>query len=698
MSFSDAPLNVSGDDVHLGFWTDYSHSGAQKYSLTLTTGHGNLFIAFIAIFVSLTGSYIWDIFRFASHQLLSRHTGQNVIYHQRQVALCNAGSPVSGFWKFWDLSLGWRKHKQSRIFTNFFPFLAASFILNAGFHVAGVFSSRIAMSNGVEVLLRGDSCGLIVVNTSNANPTSDYASQVAFQSRRIMSSYTYAQQCYDNNGSFQQACPTFPKPSLPYTITRNMSCPFPGQGDICRNNSGITLDSGFLNSQSDLGINTKPEQQFSFRTTMECIPIQHENYTALQSLNGTLNSTRTYVNFLYGYASQYGNASVIGNKTYQYPAEWPSADPTRYANIEYSLTVKTSFTGSDGKFINGFSSFKPISELQPAIGDVQLYFMSLNDISFASPVDDPWYSVHQKFDVVNVAGGPSQERYYRDDFMRVLGCVSKYQYCNPNAVPNATCTPLTGAVPAQEAAYGLFDTENQAYFNWTLQALSQAASPGGVVTNLGITSLLGRTAKFLSLQPALANNQWELEVENWFKVALADMQQNIVLQATGPGDPSVNRFVKKLNTTDQKKLCTTQKIRSNSYMNFSVLGLILTLAIGVLIMIVGTVLPTIAEHFNHNGYKSLEWKTNDVFQLQRLAYEGVGAGNWKRATHDCPTTDLNYPLPDLDINDLNHPRLRNDEVLEIADKPTLNQLRGGYISVPNPTLSGQYPRSSFSDD
>jgi hypothetical protein len=122
---------------------------------------------------------------------------------------------------------------------------------------------------------------------------------------------------------------------------------------------------------------------------------------------------------------------------------------------------------------------------------------------------------------------------------------------------------------------------------------------------------------------ALANNQWELEAENWFKIALADLQQTVVEQATGPTDPSIARFATKPNAADQETLCTNQKVSSTLFMNFSVLGLVLTLVIGGLIMLVAQILPPIIQRFAQDSYKTLEWKMDNMFQLQRLAYEGT---------------------------------------------------------------------------
>ena len=58
-----------------------------------------------------------------------------------------------------------------------------------------------------------------------------------------------------------------------------------------------------------------------------------------------------------------------------------------------------------------------------------------------------------------------------------------------------------------------------------------------------------------------------------------------------------------------------------------------------------------------NQYSRLEWSTNGTFQLQRLAHEELGIGEWESADEVIPTTKSHTDLAPLDISDLKHPRL-----------------------------------------
>ena len=60
----------------------------------------------------------------------------------------------------------------------------------------------------------------------------------------------------------------------------------------------------------------------------------------------------------------------------------------------------------------------------------------------------------------------------------------------------------------------------------------------------------------------------------------------------------------------------------------------------------------------YNQYAYLEWTTNWILQLQRLAHEGMGYGSWSRGTSSVPVTEGNDLVACLDISRLEHPVLQ----------------------------------------
>ena len=57
------------------------------------------------------------------------------------------------------------------------------------------------------------------------------------------------------------------------------------------------------------------------------------------------------------------------------------------------------------------------------------------------------------------------------------------------------------------------------------------------------------------------------------------------------------------------------------------------------------------------SYAYAEWRTGSILQLQRLAQEGVGAGNWSGATDLVPVTIPGERLAALDLQKPEHPKL-----------------------------------------
>lgn len=102
-----------------------------------------------------------------------------------------------------------------------------------------------------------------------------------------------------------------------------------------------------------------------------------------------------------------------------------------------------------------------------------------------------------------------------------------------------------------------------------------------------------------------------------------------------------------------------KKIRSDATTSFSVLGLIIVLCLGGLIILISfTIEPLtgwIEQGFGNDNYKQLEWATNEILQLQRLAHEELGCGTW--FGKNFPITVVGEKLAVLDISDPDHPML-----------------------------------------
>ncbi|KAL9616527.1 MAG: hypothetical protein Q9160_008620 [Pyrenula sp. 1 TL-2023] len=204
----------------------------------------------------------------------------------------------------------------------------------------------------------------------------------------------------------------------------------------------------------------------------------------------------------------------------------------------------------------------------------------------------------------------------------------------------------------------------------------------------GISSLKARSNFGQSAQGPLPADQWQQEVISWESTSLADIQRSVVEAVAGPSDPSIKQYVQ----SDVKSLsvdgfCVEQKIKSTAYTNFSVLGLIITLAVGGLIVVVSNVMEPICTFFikrrkeKRYKYKRLEWITNETLQLQRLVHEEFGLGTWSGASSSIPVTEKNEKLGTLDISNEDHPIMTRSA---FNSKP--EKLNGGSENVESAPL------------
>jgi hypothetical protein len=217
------------------------------------------------------------------------------------------------------------------------PLLVVAAATVACFGVAGIFTSRVSTSVGDHVLLKGRNCGLPRPETD-----SFFTNYVAYVSQRFMSSGDYALRCYSNT-SLSQGCPTFLRRRLAWRSAADAACPFPGQTRVCRRNAtNVRLETGFIDSNADLGINLPARDSFRFRSVVECAPLRTSGFARNVTMGGVgHNYTRTV--YLYGLAlAAVPVSNIHPHITYIYSADsetWfnDAATGTRGANREYTI-------------------------------------------------------------------------------------------------------------------------------------------------------------------------------------------------------------------------------------------------------------------------------------------------------------------------------------------------------------------------
>ena len=176
----------------------------------------------------------------------------------------------------------------------------------------------------------------------------------------------------------------------------------------------------------------------------------------------------------------------------------------------------------------------------------------------------------------------------------------------------------------------------------------------------------------------IPDNQWMLEFENYFKILIASNQLHALTFAGGPPSAPYEAHWAPA-TGNYTWMCGNQIIVRRDYASFSLLGVILIIAIGGVIMLINLSLETIITCVRRAESDFLrEWRLTSTFQLQKLASDGLNNGNWKQADDGIPVTDRREKLRALyKAVDLKGSRTTSTE----ADKTLLSRKRPDAAAV-----------------
>ena len=655
-----ADLGVTTEyPVHLGYWTNWSHGQVEGATITLTRFGGALLTAFLALFVAFVGTSFWRLAAFATHQILSSDKPKDGLYHQIQAVLRNSANGTSALAALIRIGIAWRS-RASRPLYRIIPLLGLALMIIIGFAAAGIFSSKIGSALGNEVLISSDSCGVPYYSTSDSQTLAKLSTiYQPYTAKRTTSSSNYAQRCYSNTTEGED-CSPFVKRQLPSTILTNASCPF-GEGLCSSPDKNIKIDTGYLNTHYDFGLNSPQSLRFTIRLVTHCAPL----VTAGRKENFNYSDDKVYTRYFYGHRNYNAAQSAPFNHTYEYEQRSrqqfiSESFTTGLPDYNLGVVLASSYNGS---LFREQSTFLPSKGLFQGDGDVALFFLSANDILYGAEVDDPWYAAHQPLGRPVHSGVTSGTVQYflADEPAAVLGCKMQYQVCDAEPSPNRNCTRPGGVVDVDFSRI-IHDDKRGKVMSWVLGAPKSVL---GIVTSLKASSLSSRFSLQESSQIPLPSNQWQLDVQNWHNIVLAALQGGVIDSATGPNDPNMLKYFWKRPDSDEANyLCKNQKILSTAYTNFSVLGLILVLVLGSIIVLLDYTLESIIvfveSRRNVYKYSRLEWFTNEVLETQRLAHEELGVATWEgcAGVRAVPVTGKGELLAVLNIQDPTHPRLK----------------------------------------
>lgn len=305
LSNQDNPDSYS---VYTGVWTNWDRGKTLGATLTTTRAQGSFLIAFISLFVTIVGTSFWRICCFVMHHSYSREASRDGLYHQRQAILRNSANGAAGLWSLCQVFQAWYKTGKSPS-RRMLPPIALTLIILAAFAVASTFSSRISTLTGKEVLLQGNSCGKTPYSMNTTVISTVYT---IYQFRVLAAGADYVQQCYVD-GINRSGCGQYVSAAIASKIYRDAACPFDHK--ICKSqSSNIRIDSRFIDSRKDLGLNTPESERFLYRRLVHCAPLVTEGYRQKMKNDRGQSMMRYF----------YGKQGVISNYTYDYPTDPPS--------------------------------------------------------------------------------------------------------------------------------------------------------------------------------------------------------------------------------------------------------------------------------------------------------------------------------------------------------------------------------------
>ncbi|KAF2689856.1 hypothetical protein K458DRAFT_382984 [Lentithecium fluviatile CBS 122367] len=635
------------ETVYCGFWIDWENGAIKGSMLTLPNEWALVLGAFIALFVKLGGEHLWRIICFVFHQINASPKMQDDIHHQHQLVLRNPGSETDVLWNLSKIAFAHKGARFKAYRRSFFLVILAIAHGIAFYAAAGLSSAYVSGSKLVQVNSR--TCGDLV--EPDLTTLTDGASLEAADAMLVLSrhgyrrSANYAKACYAQSGINATACGMYVRPKLSYTVTRNTRCPFDEK--IC-NGTGILLDSGYIRSDSDMGINTRPEDAISVRKTLACVPLAGERYT-----DGWLpipDDVATLISFPPGGEFKGYKFGIAANDTFlqEYPFIATSFG-LFFGQQPYDLSWLTSFLHTPNKYTH----LSPIPELQSNDSDVYIIGLT-NRVNYRKPINDTWFSARNCTEMSWNMNGDTNSTLFTactaESPLSFLGCQERYQYCTADG---ANCSPLTGLdgissapwpansldlSPTQTAIYGLYQT---------VMRISRMFYQLGLIgrENLVAGEYLWDDGFDTLFSAPLPDDHWEAEMRRWMDTALALMQRAGSVWArppefdVGPGVSSL-KYIVPPQDAETLLLCRKIKVRSDLHASFSVLGLGLTLGLGCFIILLNSFLPALVsvmqKRIGKGLYNRLEWVEMSGFQLQRMAAEGRGIGPWEDKDGDIP--------------------------------------------------------------
>ena len=330
---------ASNQDVYVGFWINWTNG--RIAGATLTLQNGAYMVAFLAMFVRVTGNFAWKLLCYAAFHLLPapHEGGEDTPRRQQQAVLRNSSSANDAVVKLGRIALRSRKTGRRSLYGPLSLSVSAAFNMVA-FIAAGIFSSAVTRAQS-DVLLKPSRCGSWLSaripkpsdwDQATFVPSIDLASMIH---QNLVTSSRIQLTCSESLSNSAGNCNPYGRKSIKF-FSANTFCPF--NSSICQDTDAISLDTGMIDSHLDLGVNAPRSDRVAFRKTLQCAPLDTKGYSGPGvGVNGSTLYTAGLNGNMTGY--YYGrNRRVASEYTYAFNKNaFQSSVGTAVDKLSYQL-------------------------------------------------------------------------------------------------------------------------------------------------------------------------------------------------------------------------------------------------------------------------------------------------------------------------------------------------------------------------
>jgi hypothetical protein len=322
-------LAVSNATIKTGVWINHDYGKIHGATLTLSTRNAAYLVAFLALYVSITGSQLWTILRYIFHQVGAQTRSRTGLKAQQQIVLRNISSALLAAFQFARLMWAWRGLGVHALRRSIY-LVASALAVFLGFSAAVILSSRVTKAAGSNVLATSTNCGYWDFGNLS-NITQIYGAQLKY-SKDTLAAADYARSCYGaaSNVSNSQQCTSYVKQQIKWDVNPNASCPFVDNICVLNGTKSFQMDTGYINSHADLGINAIAENRILYRRITTCAPVHTAPFVEI--VNTTVDVPQYGSNIPQLLENYYmGPYPGLQNFTYQYNVY------TTIDNVGYTL-------------------------------------------------------------------------------------------------------------------------------------------------------------------------------------------------------------------------------------------------------------------------------------------------------------------------------------------------------------------------